>query len=148
MTNWSGKKVKPVYINTRRNTTHTRERRNTFPDTEDWAASSLRISGCVGRRAGGGRVDFHRGVVRATVTEKVDGAPDGDGLARGGVYGSEKSRHSFVRSSHKLRHPRVKSSLKLRAVDSLMNWVLPPRPLSHLIPLAFSPPPPPLGTLG
>lgn len=29
---------------------------------------------------GEGRVDFHRGVVRATVTEKVDGgAPDGDG---------------------------------------------------------------------
>ena len=58
------------------------------------------------------------------------------------IWERAKRSHSFVRSSHKLRHPRVKSSLKLRAVDYLMNWVLPrpppPPPPTDFLPRSYS----------
>lgn len=134
----SGKKVKSIYINTRE-IAHTREQKTTTNAESRvqhrCAPTDLRMS----EPGDAGRVGF-QGVVQATVTE-VDGAPDGDGPLVGSWWcvRERKERHSFVRSSHKLRHPRVKSSLKLRAVDSLMNWVLPPRPLSsHHLPSRLS----------
>ena len=128
-----GKKVKPVYINTR-GIAHTREEKTTT-DAENRAASL-----CAGRSQDVGtrrrREGWFSGGGTSHRNREVDGAPDGDGLLVGSWWcvRERKERHSFVRSSHKLRHPRVKSSLKLRAVDSLMNWVLPPRPLSHSSP--------------
>lgn len=115
-----------LYINTRE-IAHTREQKTTT-NAECRTASSDGSQDVGARR----REGWFSGGGTSHRNREVDGAPDDDGPLVGSWWcvRERKERHSFVRSSHKLRHPRVKSSLKLRAVDSLMNWVLPPRPLS------------------